>query len=65
MGKSIQSTRQSASETPFNTPMLAISHLASLGFKRETNENLWKAEDNYFINFAVLVDTFVSNKELI
>ena len=33
----------SASDTPFKTPMPAISHLASLGFKPETSENLSKA----------------------
>ena len=40
--KSIQSIPQSVSENPFRTPtpMPAISHLASLGFKPETSENL-------------------------
>ena len=38
--KSIQYIPQSVSETPVYTPMPAISHLASLGFKPETSENL-------------------------
>ena len=41
--KSIQTIPQSASDTPFETLMSAISHLASLGFKSETSENLSKA----------------------
>ena len=40
---SIQSIPQSANDTPFRSPMPAISHLASLDFNTELSENLSKA----------------------
>ena len=40
--KSIHSIRQSTRNTPFRSPMPAISHFALLGYKPERSKNLWK-----------------------